>query len=209
MPKIDLSGVILAGGNNRRMGGSHKALLSFHHEKLIQRQIRCMKQICTEIILVANEPSLFLPLIDSDVKIIPDHYSGKGPLDGIYTALPSARNAPVWIIGCDMPFVSPQAAKLMLDLKEARNKDAVIPYVDGRLHPLHGIYDKRCADVIPDMMSKGQYRVMDFLTLIAYERATEWIFQLNGIDSKFILNVNTPEEYERSLSIDRQEKEDH
>ncbi|MCZ8515254.1 molybdenum cofactor guanylyltransferase [Paenibacillus filicis] len=110
--KVSLSGVILAGGKNRRMGGSHKALLPFHQEKLVHRQIRRLKQVCTEIILVTNDPKTFLPLVDSDVRIITDYYSGKGPLGGMHAGLSLANHVNVWLIGCDMPFISPQAAKL-------------------------------------------------------------------------------------------------
>lgn len=108
-----LSGVILAGGRNRRMGGSPKALLSYHREKLIHRQIRVMRTICEEVILVTNEPRLYLPIVDRDVRILTDSYAGQGPLGGMHAALSLARCDNVWIIDCDMPFVSSRAARLM------------------------------------------------------------------------------------------------
>lgn len=205
--KISLTGVILAGGKSRRMGGFPKALLAFHHEKLVQRQIRLMKQICAEIILVANEPRTFLPHVDSDIRVITDYYPGTGPLGGMHAAFSLAGHANIWLVGCDMPFISPKAAKLMLDLKEERNSGAVVPCIDDRLHPLHGIYDKRCTDKIQTMISKDQYRVADLLGMIACERVTTSVFQRYGIDSRFVVNVNTPEEYERSLLIDNRAEE--
>ena len=51
-----LTGAILAGGDNRRMNGEAKALLTFGAEKLIQRQIRQMREICSEMIVVTNHP---------------------------------------------------------------------------------------------------------------------------------------------------------
>ena len=51
-----LTGVILAGGQNKRMDGQNKALLSFSNERLIERQIRIMQESCEEIIVVTNDP---------------------------------------------------------------------------------------------------------------------------------------------------------
>src|SRR5690242_19745844 len=99
--QIKLTGVILAGGKNGRMGGSHKALLPFRNEKLVHRQIRILKEICKEIIVVTNEPRTFLPIIDSGVRIITDFYENKGPLGGMHAALSLASHTNVWMVGCD------------------------------------------------------------------------------------------------------------
>ncbi len=76
-----LFGVILAGGRNRRMGGSPKAILPYRQEKLIHRQIRVLRTICEEVILVTNEPKLYLPIVDRDVRILTDSYTGHGTLE--------------------------------------------------------------------------------------------------------------------------------
>lgn len=168
--KANLSGVILAGEKSRCADGFHMGLLSFQDEKLVHRQIRCLKQLCAEIILVTNEPRTFLPLVDCSVRIITEFYVDKGPLGGMHAAFSLAQYPDVWLVGCDMPIISYQAAKLMLDKKRKMDIDAVIPYIDDKLYPLHGIYDRRCAKVIRVMMDNEQYRVESFLDLIRYER---------------------------------------
>lgn len=200
--KSKLSGVILAGGKNRRMNGFHKALLEFQSEKLIHRQIRMMSQICPEIILVTNEPKLFLPLVDIGVRIITDFYPDKGPLGGMHAAFSLANYSDIWLAGCDMPFISPLAAQMLLDMKREMGCDAVIPYIDNRLHPLHGIYDKTCVDAIPAMLNEGSYRVQSFLEHIRYERVGEPFFHNQGIPKRFVINMNTPEEYAKALSME-------
>lgn len=95
----------------------------------------------------------------------------------------------------------------MLDIKREGNLDAVIPYVDDRLHPLHGIYDKRVVDIIIVMLNKGQYKVGSFLDLTRYERVLESTFQSGGIDLSFVHNVNTPEEYERTLLLEKRKEQ--
>jgi molybdopterin-guanine dinucleotide biosynthesis protein A len=199
--KTALTGVILAGGDNRRMGGTPKALLPFPDEPLICRQLRVMKPICSELILVAKEPRQFLPVVDRSVRIITDYYPGKGPLGGMHAALSLARHDDVWVVACDMPFVSAEAAELMLARKRTSGRMAVIPFIGGSLRPLHGIYDRSCVEAILFAMGRKLYPMRSFLEKIPYERVDGSEFRKAGINTLFFLNVNTPEEYERALRM--------
>ncbi|WP_181592926.1 molybdenum cofactor guanylyltransferase [Paenibacillus sp. YN15] len=193
-----LTGAILAGGQNRRMG-KEKALLPFSGELLIQRQIRTMSEVCEEIIVVTNQPTLFLPILDRSIRIITDYYPGKGPLSGMHAALTLSRNPEVWIVGCDMPFLSAGAATAMQELKAALKCDAVVPVIEGRSHPLHGIYSKGCADAISALLLSGESRVSEMLRMIYWQEAPEAHFAEKHIGLDFVTNMNTPEEYELAL----------
>lgn len=196
-----LTGVILAGGQNRRMGGENKALLPFSNEILIQRQIRIMKQICIEIILVTNDPRSFLPLLGDSIRIITDYIPGKGPLSGMHAAFTLSNNDDIWVVGCDMPFISNYAAELMWKRKQELNCDAVIPFIAGKLYPLHGIYHKRCVNKILKMLDLGEYRVNELLNVIHYDTVKEMSFIEQDPSLRFVMNVNTKEEYEQALRL--------
>jgi len=198
----NITGAILAGGKGDRMGGTHKALLPFHSERLIHRQISRLKQLCTEIIIVTNEPFVYAPIVDRNIRIITDYYSNNGPLAGMHAALSLAYNDHVWIIGCDMPFVSTDAAKLMLQQKERSKPEAVIPYVNGQLYPLYAVYDKSCASSIAAMLERNDMEISDFVSRLAYETTTEQKFESEGLKVDFITDVNTPDEYEAALLKD-------
>ncbi|MDF2924123.1 MAG: hypothetical protein K0R57_3037 [Paenibacillaceae bacterium] len=194
-----ITGAILAGGQNRRMEGQVKALLPFSGELMIERQIKYLKMMCDEVIVVTNQPNVFLPVLDRSVRIITDYFPSKGPLSGMHAALSLARNQDVWIVGCDMPFISPQAAQLSWELKKTLKCDAVVPVIDGKTHPLHGLYSKNCADAISALLLSGEYRVMEMLRMIYWQEAPEAYFQEQGVDLKFVTNVNNREEYEAAL----------
>lgn len=194
-----ITGAILAGGQNRRMEGKMKALLPFAGELLIERQIAQMKTVCEEIIVVTNQPNLFLPVLDRSIRIITDYFPSKGPLSGMHAALSLARNPDVWIVGCDMPFISAKAAEALLNLKQSVKCDAAVPVIDGRTHPLHGIYSKSCADAISALLLAGEYRVMEMLRMIYWQEATDAHFTELGIHPAFVTNVNNPEEYDQAL----------
>lgn len=194
-----LTGVILAGGQNRRMEGKVKALLPFHGETIIERQIKEMRLTCDDIIVVARDPHLFSQVTDGDVQVVEDRIPGKGPLSGLHAALSETDCFNAWVVACDMPFISHQAAELMLALKQGEDHVAVIPYVEGRIHPLHGIYDKRCLDRVTDILQTGDYRMTNLLHKVKWRAVSEEMFVQRKIDCRFVLNMNTPEQYYAAL----------
>lgn len=194
-----VSGAILAGGENRRMNGKVKALLPFSGQLLIERQIDLMRAVCDEIIVVTNNPHLFLPVLDRSIRIITDFYPSKGPLSGMHAALSLASHPDVWIVGCDMPFISPQAANSMCEKKKEWKCDAVIPFIDGRTYPLHGVYHKSCADAVSALLLSGEYRLSEMLRMIYWQEATETFFTEKGIGLDFVLSVNNQEDYSKAL----------
>lgn len=194
-----ITGAILAGGENRRMEGKVKALLPFQGQLMIERQVARLREICDEIIVVTNQPSLFLPVLDRSVRIITDYFPSKGPLSGMHAALSLARNPDVWIVGCDMPFLSAEAAKELVEMKMSLKCDAVVPVIDGKTHPLHGVYSKGCADAVSALLLSGEYRVMEMLRMIYWHEAPESFFLERDIDLGFVTNVNNKLDYERAL----------
>lgn len=194
-----LTGVILAGGKNSRMGGFNKALLSFSNEYLIQRQIRLMHPICKEMIIVTNDPKAFQMIKCDTIRIITDEIAGKGPLSGMHSALSLCTESDLWVVGCDMPFISSDAAKYLWEYKKAHSFDAVIPIIDDREQPLHGIYDKSCLSLVTSLLNQGEYRLKQLLKAIRYKSLQESTFIEIGVNSNFIMNVNTPQQYDEAL----------
>lgn len=199
-----ITGVILAGGLNRRMGGRLKALLPVQGQPLVLRQLKEMSSICKQVIVVTNEPEVLLPYLSSfseiDVQCITDHYVQKGPLSGIHAASLIASEQHLWIVGCDMPFISAEAAKAMAILCQEANLDAVIPVLDDRVHPLHGVYSRLVGSEAKVLLEQKLYRLMGLLDHIAWRLVENGFFEQKNIPIHFVTNVNTPEEYEQMLA---------
>ncbi|MEC0228480.1 molybdenum cofactor guanylyltransferase [Paenibacillus alba] len=190
-----LSGVILAGGANRRMKGELKALLPFDGKPLIAQQIETMREICEEMIVVTNEPKPYLNIVDRSVRIITDFFVGHGPLGGMHAALSLAKNASVWVVGCDMPFISSKAGHLLMQRK-LDGFEAVVPFVAGEVFPLHGIYDRACASQIVPLLNQGETSVSALLNHVFWSEMGDRFLQENGIDLNFVTNIKTFEDYE-------------
>jgi molybdopterin-guanine dinucleotide biosynthesis protein A len=196
-----LTGVILAGGLSRRMGNINKGLLPFLNETLIQRQIGIMQELCAEVILVTNDPRSFLPHLGNTCRIISDYIPGKGPLSGMHAAFTLSKYTDIWVVGCDMPFISSRAAEFMWKQRENMECDAVVPCIQGAIHPLHGLYRKSCVEHISSLLNHGEFRVTELLNAILCKTVMEDAFVEMGLDVRFVLNVNTPEEYEEAVQL--------
>lgn len=199
-----ITGVILAGGLNRRMGGRLKALLPVQGQPLLLRQLKEMSSICKQVIVVTNEPEVLLPHLSSVsdivVQCITDHYVQKGPLSGIHAASLIASEQYLWIVGCDMPFISAEAAKVMAILCQKANLDAVIPVLEGRVHPLHGIYSRLVGSEAEVLLEQEQFRLMGLLDHIDWKPVENDFFEGQSIPTHFATNVNTPEEFKQMLA---------
>ncbi|CAH1224990.1 Molybdenum cofactor guanylyltransferase [Paenibacillus plantiphilus] len=193
-----LTGLILAGGPQRRMKEACKPLLEFGGECLLQRQVREMRSICSEVIVAAEDPRPLLRIVDRDVRIITDYYPGKGPLGGMHAGLSLARNRAVWVVGCGMPFLSARAALLLLGLQQGRF-DAAVPVICGIPSPLHGIYDKDCAEEALALIERGERQMIGLLKELAWVEAYDYMFEGKGIDTLFVQNIRTWEQYQDLL----------
>ncbi|MCX7635430.1 MAG: molybdenum cofactor guanylyltransferase [Syntrophales bacterium] len=97
-----VTGIILAGGRSTRMG-TNKALIRIGGERLIDRTVRVYREVFDDIILVTNEPLLY---VDQDVAIVTDVVPGRGPLMGIFTGLLFAAHDAAFVAPCDMPYLT-------------------------------------------------------------------------------------------------------
>ena len=124
-------GAILAGGRSVRYG-SPKALATVAGESILDRVRRALLRVTPDLILIANEPSLFAR---SGLPTRPDTRPGLGALGGIHAALLWAREAGrpgILAVACDMPFLDPALLVRILERAAAGDVDVVAPESGGR-----------------------------------------------------------------------------
>jgi molybdopterin-guanine dinucleotide biosynthesis protein A len=189
-----LTGIILAGGSSKRMNGENKSLLMLEGVTLIERQIRLMREICSEIIIVTNTPKVYLRKVDESVRIITDYIPSKGPLSGMHAGLTLSQNQAAWIVSCDMPFLSIEAAKHMLRRKQ-EGYEAVIPTKQNTPYPLYGVYDRDCAMHIWSMLRNEDTRVSSLLNVLNWLEIPLSDYQAAGIDTPFLKSIKTLDDY--------------
>jgi molybdopterin-guanine dinucleotide biosynthesis protein A len=186
-----VTGVILAGGNSRRMK-SNKALLPVGEELFIERIYRQLSVVFRNVFLVTNNPELygFLPC-----HSVPDIFPGMGSLAGVHAGLRSSETPYVFATACDMPYLNTRLVRLLISAIDGQQ--LVIPESDEGLEPLHAIYGKSALPLVEAALRDGDPKLLRCcrrLQSTVIRRET-----VAGIDSEFLSfrNINTPEDYLR------------
>ena len=194
----EMTGVILSGGKNARMG-TNKAFLRIDTERLIDRTIRIFRKLFPEIILVTNEPLLYL---DQPATIVTDLMKNKGPLMGIYTGLSYASFSHIFITACDMPFLNSRFIQYMID--QTTDEDIVVPASPGGMEPLHAIYSQRCMAPIRRLLDADLFKITGFYPGLRRKVIDENITKTYDPEGRMFMNWNTPVEMQKdSFYLDK------
>jgi molybdopterin-guanine dinucleotide biosynthesis protein A len=193
-------GVILAGGQARRMGGGDKGLLTLGDSSILTHVIARLRLQVPDMALNANgNPSRF-----SDLKlpVIPDSVDGfAGPLAGVLAGLDWAaeRNAKhIVTVAADTPFFP---ENLVRRLQEAALGDGTPialaatpdPKRGRNRHPTFGLWPVALRDDLRAALEGGLRKVVLWAD---GHGAADALFLTDPIDPFF--NVNTPDDLEQA-----------
>ena len=190
-----VTGVILAGGRGRRMGGAIKAMLPIEGRTILERLVGALEPVCAEVIVSVRS----LDQIDTPLRRVVDDIADAGPLAGIAAAL--AASARPWLIavGGDMPDVRTDVLELLL-AHAGPGVDAVAPLVAGLPEPLCAIYGARCLDAARRRLAEGRFKTSGLLTDegLAVAWVGEHLVRAVDPDLRSLRNVNRPDDLARS-----------
>jgi molybdenum cofactor guanylyltransferase len=202
MQHREVSGVILAGGQSRRMGRD-KAFIVWQGRPLIERTISVLGEVCDEVLIVADEALRFAHL---NIAVQPDTLRGAGPLSGLHAGLRAMSKELGVVVAVDMPLLNADLLRALVDA--AAGFDAVVPLsanVSTRealarsknVHPLHAVYRRTCLPANEATLERGERRVSAFLAEVRVRYFS--VSEMRRIDPQLrsLVNVNTPEELVR------------
>jgi molybdopterin-guanine dinucleotide biosynthesis protein A len=182
---VEASLLVLAGGQSRRMGRP-KAWLEAGSTYLLRYTADRLAPAFAEVIVSFAEPEQLEQPVP--YRVVFDRKVSAGPLAGIEAGIMAARHDVVFVLACDMPYVTREVAEMAV--MAARSCDAAIPRVDGRAEPVCGAYRKSALQTIKGALDVGRYKVSevtDFLDVT-------W---LENLDPDQFLSLNTPADFER------------
>jgi molybdenum cofactor guanylyltransferase len=194
--KKDITGIILAGGKNSRMG-TNKAFLEIDGSRLIDKTINIYREIFPEIIIVTNDPLSYIEF--TDAAIVTDIYKGKGPLGGIYTGLFYANNSYAFVTACDMPFLNKDFIIYLIE--QTGKYDVIVPDLPDGFQALHAIYSRNCLSRLKRMIDADKLKISGFYKEIRLLSIKEEQIKPFNKDGRLFFNINTPEDLKSSTAI--------
>ena len=185
-------GLLLAGGQSRRMGGGDKCLQTLNGKSLLARVIKCARPQVDHIILNANgDVARFDSYGLTVVKDVVDGFAG--PLAGILTGLEWVReNRPDchWVasFACDAPFIPDNLVSRLSDAIAEKNGALVCASSNGRDQPVFGLWPVALAGDLRSAVVKEGIRKVDAWTGRYNLVRANW--STDPIDP--FLNINRP-----------------
>lgn len=191
----DLSIVIQAGGQSRRMG-QDKGLVIFLGQPLISRLVDRLRPLALELLVTTNTPADYAFL---GVPLFSDLVPQRGALGGLYTALSAASLPFVAVVACDMPFINPELLEAQYQRLLSSQSDISILHTAEGLEPFHAVYRRNpCLPYIRQSLDEDKWRVDAWFSQVKID-----LFRIDEIrrydpELRSFWNVNTPEELQQA-----------
>lgn len=180
-----VTGIVLAGGQGRRMGSVDKGLQLLHGKPMVAAVLARLAPQVDEILINANQN--METYAQFGYRVVPDAVGGfAGPLAGLQAGLSEARHELVLTVPCDSPF-------LPLDLfsrlaKELNQHDLAVAKTGDQPHPVFALVRTTVRKNLEDFLSRGGRKI------------DAWYGSLKVIEVAFddeaaaFRNINTREE---------------
>ena len=195
MRALTLGGVILGGGESRRMG-MPKAELPFGSELLIERIVRLLQEVdVVEQVVVVKAADQQLPSLPAGVLVTEDRRPGQGPLEGLVVGLQALAGKvdAAYVTSCDAPLLVGEVVKRLWGLLQ--ENDIVVPTEEGRYHPLAAIYRVSVEQTAEELLAEDQRRPAFLFDRVTTHRVP--VDDLKEVDPELrtFQNVNQPNDY--------------
>ena len=194
-------GLVLAGGQARRMGGGDKIMLSIGGTKILDRVIERVRPQCARLILNANgDPARFAA---TGLPVVPDETQDfSGPLAGVLAGLDwAAANTPdigyVVSVPGDCPFLPRDLVTRLHAAREAEGMPLACARSGDWRHPVVGLWPVALRDDLRRALSEEGLRKIEVWTGRHGVALAAWPDK--PIDPFF--NVNTPQDAAAAESI--------
>jgi molybdenum cofactor guanylyltransferase len=178
---------ILAGGRSRRMGRD-KAMIQIGNATLISRTYETARRVFPKVMIVS---SLHEVISGIDAPTVRDVLPVSGSLTGIVSALISSETPYVFVLGCDMPFLSERAIRHVMDAN--RGESIVIPRTEAGYEPMHAMYHRCCISAMLNAILCGRMKIGALLPYFSTRIVPANPLFVNDGASVF-MNVNTWED---------------
>ena len=182
-----ITGLVLAGGQGRRLGGADKGLALWHGEPLVQHALRRLRPQVQRLAVSANR---HLPQYRAlGVPVWPDDRPGfDGPLAGWAAGL--ARCETPWLLSvpCDTPLFPLDIAARLAAAAARSGAPLAIARTPGRLQPVFCLLSRTLSAVLAQSLAAGERRVQ------------HWAVQQGAVEVRFedetaFRNLNTPADW--------------
>ncbi|MDH3319022.1 MAG: molybdenum cofactor guanylyltransferase [Betaproteobacteria bacterium] len=180
-----VSGIVLAGGQGRRMGGVDKGLQPLHGRPMTAWVLERLAPQVDEIIINANQNLEAYARFGH--RVVPDAVRGfAGPLAGLHAGLSAAQHPLAVTVPCDSPFLPPDLVARLRGALQAN--DLAVAKTGDQPHPVFSLVRRAVRAHLEAFLSAGGRKIDAwYATLKVVEVAFD-------DEAEAFRNINTREE---------------
>jgi molybdopterin-guanine dinucleotide biosynthesis protein A len=158
MATMHITGVVLAGGKGRRMGGVDKGWVNFRGKPMVAHVIHRLQPQVDEILINANREiehyaALGYPVIEDEIADF------AGPLAGLHKAMKTAQHEYVLTVPCDSPLLPLDLAQRLLNALKDRNADLAVAKTGQQTHPVFCLCKKSLLPSLESFLTNGGRKI--------------------------------------------------
>ncbi|PRI15773.1 molybdenum cofactor guanylyltransferase [Mycobacterium shigaense] len=185
---LSLAGVVLVGGESRRMGRDKATLPGPGGVgTLTEYVVGVVAQRCDPVFVVAATGQ---PVPAVHARVLRDEIQGMGPLPATGRGLRAAADAGAryaFVCAVDMPLLTTDFIDDLVHLAAETGAEVVMPW-DGRSHYLASLYRTDLADRIDALVAAGERKMSALIDASDVQ-------QIVLPDSRSVTNVNTEADF--------------
>ncbi len=183
---MDITGIVLAGGMGRRMGGVDKGLVPFRGRALVSHVIdRFSPQVDTILINANRELDRYQQF---GYPVVSDAISGyAGPLAGLHAGLRQATTPLLAAVPCDTPFLPADLVARLTDALHTQQAEIAVAKTGNQLHPVFCLCNTSLRDHLARFLESGGrkmetwYKTLKFVE-VPFDDQEQAFANLNTLD---------------------------
>ncbi len=188
------SAAILTGGLASRFGGTDKGALLVDGRTIFDRQVAELSSLTDDVLVVrATDAARDGATQRIGPRVVADLVPGCGPLGGLHAALSEARGDAVFVVACDMPYVTASFIAYLFSL--GSEVDIVVPQTERGYHPLCAVYARACLEPVAARLADRRLAMRDLVAAMRTRVVMAEEIDRFGDRYRLLANVNTPAEY--------------
>lgn len=159
--RAPLFGLVLAGGDSRRMGRD-KGSLDYRGRPLVVRAWQALDAVCASAYVSVRDAQATMPAY-AGLPLIADRGGGRGPVMGLLAAWAEHPSAAWLLLAADMPLVDELLLGSLIAARDSTRPATVFVHPDGTLEPLCAIYEPAARAGLAERVAAGRRSLRAFL----------------------------------------------
>ena len=189
-PRAAVTGLVLAGGLGRRMGGEDKGLVLLAGRPMVEHVLDALRPQVGALLINANRNRE--RYAEYRCPVVTDTLGGfLGPLAGVLSALPHVRTEFMATVPCDAPLIAPDLVRRLHSACVSQEADVAVASAEGRQQPVFLLLRVRVAPALEAYLAGGGRKIDAW-----FDQVRLAVVDFSDEPDTFV-NVNDPGERQR------------